>query len=144
MSYMITNIITGNQFQDARGKLTFVNDFDMSAIRRFYTIEHPDLNVVRAWQGHQVESKWFLVLEGIFEISTVSPDNWEQPSEQLQVDTYLLEAGTPQVLHIPPGNATGFRALQVNSKMIVFSDQLLQDSIKDDFRFPSHYWRTWS
>ncbi|WP_423736766.1 hypothetical protein [Chitinophaga caseinilytica] len=141
---MTVNLISGNDFQDARGKLTFVNDFDMSAVRRFYTIEHPDTAVVRAWQGHRVERKWFHVLEGAFEISVVKPDDWSQPSGELPVTTFKLEAGNPQVLAVPSGNATGFRATVANSKMIVFSDQSLDDSKQDDFRFPGHLWRNWS
>jgi WxcM-like, C-terminal. len=64
-------IISGNKHQDERGILSFINDFDMEPVKRFYTIFHHDTTVVRAWQGHQVEQKWFVVLEGAFDIALV-------------------------------------------------------------------------
>jgi dTDP-4-dehydrorhamnose 3,5-epimerase len=47
-------IIDGLEYEDARGRLIYFNDFDMKAVRRFYVIEHPDTSIVRAWQGHKV------------------------------------------------------------------------------------------
>ena len=62
----IPGIIQGGQHVDARGKLTFFNDFDMGAVKRFYVIEHPDTETVRAWQAHKTEQKWFHVIAGSF------------------------------------------------------------------------------
>ncbi|HZI69207.1 MAG TPA: hypothetical protein VFD44_05835, partial [Hanamia sp.] len=48
--------------------------------------------VVRAWQGHQQEEKWFYVVEGSFKIAVVKPDNWQHPSLNLPVEEYKLSA----------------------------------------------------
>ena len=37
-------IISGNIHVDARGSIKFINDFDMTAIKRFYIIENADTN----------------------------------------------------------------------------------------------------
>jgi hypothetical protein len=53
------NLIRGDVHQDQRGVLRFFNDFDMSLVKRFYISENADSSIVRAWQGHQKEQKWF-------------------------------------------------------------------------------------
>ena len=63
---MPPTLFSGNQHQDARGKISFINDCDLSKIKRFYVIKPADTEVVRAWQGHQQEEKWFYVVEGSF------------------------------------------------------------------------------
>lgn len=137
------NIIQGGKYEDERGKLTFVNDFDLSPIKRYYTIEHVDIAVVRAWQGHKKEQKWFQVISGSFLVSVVKPDNWENPFENLKVNKFILKAEENQVLHIPGGFANGFKALEPNSKMIVFSDFSVEESANDNFRFDSQMWFDW-
>ena len=52
-------LIKGEQFSDNRGSLNFFNAFDMSEIKRLYEIEPIDDHIIRAWQGHQYEKKWF-------------------------------------------------------------------------------------
>jgi hypothetical protein len=46
-------IIKGGSYSDDRGLMRFVNDFRFDVVKRFYFIKHPDLSVIRAWQGHQ-------------------------------------------------------------------------------------------
>lgn len=46
---MITaKIIKGNIFTDERGMLKFMNDLDMSPIKRFYSIQNANTDIVRA------------------------------------------------------------------------------------------------
>lgn len=137
------NLIQGGSYEDERGRLTFVNDFDLSEVRRYYIIEHPDLNVVRAWQGHKKEQKWFQVMSGSFSVSVVKPDNWDNPSENIESETFVLKATENKVLHIPGGFANGFKALETNSRMIVFSDFSVNESKSDNFRFDSQLWFDW-
>ena len=59
-------IIEGGIFTDSRGRISHVNDLDMSEVARFYAIHHSDTSVVRAWHAHQKEKKWFYVLKGAF------------------------------------------------------------------------------
>ena len=49
-------LITGGVFEDQRGKVVFVNDCDLTNVKRFYHIHHPNTYTVRAWQGHKIES----------------------------------------------------------------------------------------
>jgi len=58
-------VIEGNIHRDERGVVRFVNDFDMKKVVRMYCIK-PKLGVVRAWQGHKRETKWFYVAKGSF------------------------------------------------------------------------------
>lgn len=137
-------IIQGGIHQDERGKLSFVNDFDLLQVKRYYIIEHIDINVVRAWQGHRKEQKWFQVITGSFQIALVQPDNWENPSEDLKVKKYVLNANNNQVLYIPGNFANGFKAVEENSKMIVFSDFSIEESANDNFRFDNNKWLDWN
>jgi dTDP-4-dehydrorhamnose 3,5-epimerase len=133
-------LIKGNSFTDERGTLRFVNDFHFEEIKRFYTITHPDTSVIRAWQGHKIEAKHFFVSRGKFLICWVEPDNWDNPDKGLKVNKEILDADNPQILIVPAGNANGFRALEPDSTLVVFSDLTLEESAKDIYRFDSSYW----
>ena len=52
----------------------------MSPIKRVYFTTHYDIEVVRAWQGHTIESRWFRCVKGSFNVKLVEIDNWENPS----------------------------------------------------------------
>ena len=136
-------IIQGGEFVDPRGKLIFFNDFDLSKVKRFYVIEHPDKEVVRAWQGHQKEEKWFYVLEGGFKIVLIKPDNWEHPSDNIEGEEFILQSGKHQVLYVPGGFANGFKALEAKSKIMVFSSFTVEESSNDNFRFDKDLWYNW-
>ncbi len=76
-------ILKGGAFTDARGTLQFVNDFEFEGVKRFYQITHHNTSIVRAWQGHKVEHKWFFVGKGSFVIAWVKIDDWQNPSSTL-------------------------------------------------------------
>lgn len=140
----IPEIIQGGEHTDARGKLTFFNDFDMKHVRRFYQIQHPDVQVIRAWQAHKIEQKWFTVLEGSFKIVIVKPGEWLGANENSDPKEYILKSGDNQILHIPGGFANGFQALEPNSRLIVFSDFEFEKAGSDDFRFDKNLWYDWA
>ena len=106
-------------------------------------IEHPDASVVRAWQGHKKEQKWFYVIAGSFKIVMVQPDDWAHPSSDLETKEFILESERDEVLHVPGGFANGFKALKPQSKMMVFSDLTVEESSHDNFRFDYHKWYDW-
>lgn len=137
------HILEGGKFVDTRGTLTFFNDFDMSKVKRFYRIDHPQISVVRAWQGHKFEKKWFFVVKGSFLVAIVKPDNWEQPSRNERVQTFILKENQQQILHVPGGYANGFKALEPDSAIIIFSDFTVTESANDSFRFDNDYWFDW-
>ena len=133
-------LIKGNIHNDHRGIIRFVNDFDFEKIKRFYAITHPETNIIRAWQGHKLETKYFYVTKGSFLLNWIEIDNWETPSKDLSINTHTLTDTQSEILIIPPGHVNGFKALQPDSIMMVFSDMLLEDSKEDDYRFPAEMW----
>lgn len=136
-------IISGGAFEDERGKIIFCNEFDLSEVKRFYLIEHPDTNVVRAWQGHQREQKWFFVIEGAFKMVLVQPDHWQNPSKELVTEEFILRSSEPKVLQVPANYANGFKALEPKSKIMVFSSFTVEESSNDNFRFDKDLWYDW-
>ena len=120
------------------------NDFDgqKEGVRRFYLTENADSTVIRAWQGHKVETKWFCPVSGSFLVGLVQIDNWERPSPDLLPKRLVLRAKEPLVLKIPPGYANGFRALEPASKMLIFSDKPFAEAEK--VVFDQNLWMNWS
>ena len=136
-------IIEGAKHSDLRGTLHFYNDVDLSPVKRFYISEHPDTEIVRAWQGHQRETKWFHVISGKFKIALVRPDDWLNPRHDLSVEEFVLSEMNNQVLIIPGGHASGFKAIDPGSRIMIFSDFSLAESQNDDFRFDKNIWYKW-
>jgi dTDP-4-dehydrorhamnose 3,5-epimerase len=136
-------LIEGGLHTDHRGEIRYINDFKLQGIKRFYTIKHYDPSTIRAWQGHKKETKYFYCLDGEFLINLVTIDDWENPSIDLQVTTFLLNPVRNAILEIPPGNANGFKATVPGSHLLVFSDKTLEESIKDDYRFDQNFWHNW-
>jgi len=138
-----SHIIQGGIHQDDRGKIVFANDFDLVDVRRLYHISHHNTETIRAWQGHKVEAKWFHCTVGSFLVKLIKIDNWENPSLELEIETHTLSADDSQVLYIPPGYTNGFKAIEPNSSLLVFSDATLEESKNDDFRFDKNYFFNW-
>lgn len=143
MTKKVPNIIVGGKHADSRGKLFFFNDFEMKSVKRFYIIEHTDTKTVRAWQGHKIEQKWFYIIGGSFKIVLVQPDNWVELSSNLETQNFVLKSDSNEILHVPGGFANGFKALEPNSKMMVFSNLTVEESADDDFRFDQNKWYDW-
>jgi len=139
-----TKIISGGQFTDDRGTVSFVNDFDMTSIKRFYAIHHPNEEIIRAWQGHKREKKWFYCVRGSFLINVIQIDSWEQPSMDLVVISHYLESSNPSVLYVPGGHVTGIKAHEADSTLMVYSDMFIDETKDDDFRFEKNNWFNWN
>lgn len=137
-------ILGGDVFSDYRGSILHCNEFDMEEVRRFYCITHPDIFVVRAWHAHQNERKWFVVLKGSFTGAFVKIDDWESPSSNLTPEIYTLTADKASVLCIPKGYANGFKALEKDSVLMVYSDKVLSEALLDSWRYDAHLWIDWS
>lgn len=133
----------GGKHVDNRGSIEFYNNFHLDAYKRFYIIEASDLKVIRAWQAHRHEAKAFLVLSGSFELAWVKIDDFEQPSEDLHAESIILNANDQKLKELKCGYANGFRALQANSKILVFSDASLEASKDDDYRYDDSLWYNW-
>ncbi len=141
---MEIEVIKGGSFTDTRGILQFVNAFDFQNVKRFYQIIHPHVSVVRAWQGHQIEQKWFYVGQGSFVIAWVKIDDWENPSQTLTANHIVLSSETPQIISVPPGYANGIKALEPGSVLTVFSNLTVEESSNDRWSFDPSLWMDWS
>ncbi|AIM39152.1 hypothetical protein KO02_22565 [Sphingobacterium sp. ML3W] len=133
------DFIKGGIAKDARGQIRFVNDFDMSLVKRFYIIKNVDLTLVRGWRAHRIEQRWFYVLSGSFAIDIVQIDNWDTASTDLSVERLVLSTDQNQVVHLSTGYATAFQALEENSELLVFSDFGIDNASKDDYTYPLDY-----
>ena len=147
---------------DERGVLRFCNGFDMSAVRRFYTISNSADQPVRGWIGHRRETKWFFPLKGKTIIEVEAMDNGRVEHADLvegdgcigrvervdragvgmndstystRLKTYTLSADTPSVLKVPPDNWLCIKQ-DGNAEVMVFSDCMVGEFKDDDFRRP--------
>ncbi len=133
------SIIQGGIAKDERGSIRFVNDFNMSEIKRFYVIENKDLNIIRGWRGHRIEKRWFYVLTGAFVLNVVKIDDWCSPLKTLPIEKVIISSEDQQVVMIPEGLATSFQAISENSTLLVFANFEIQNAVNDDYVWPSDY-----
>lgn len=134
------NILKGGSFEDERGKIIFNNELDLTLVKRMYVIENKDVDFCRAWQGHKTESRWFVAVEGSFEIKLVKIDNFENPSDDLEVKSFVINSNSMDSLHVQNGYASSIQALETKSKLVVFSDYKL-GTINDNYKFDSQKWK---
>lgn len=137
---MEPKLINGNCHSDQRGTLLYNNDFDASLIKRIYIIENESPQIVRGWQGHAIEQRWFSAVSGKFKIQLIKIDNWEKPSLNLEVLTYLIDSEKLNVLHVPKGYVSSIQTLELNSKLLVMADYLLGET-KDEYRYDIDYFK---
>jgi len=136
---MIVRMIKGGVLQDHRGEIRFVNDFDMTSVKRFYVITNADTETFRGWRAHKIEQRWFYVLSGVFELDLVKIDDWEGPSYDLPIERRILQAEDQQVIHVPAGYGTAFRATREGSQLLVFADYGIEHAPMDDYTWPADY-----
>ena len=136
----LPKIIKGNSFTDIRGTIYFNNSFDTSEIKRMYIIQNSSVNVIRGWQGHKVEQRWFSAVQGEFEIHLIEVDNWETPSKDLQSIKYNLKSDKMNVLHVPPGFVSSIRSKEPASKLLAMSNYGIEE-INDEYRYENDYFK---
>ena len=135
---MIHNVIPGGNHTDKRGTITFNNDFDVSAIKRIYTIQNENTSIIRAWQGHKIEKRWFTAIKGSFEIKLIKIENWENPDKNAEVYSIILNDKNLDTLCVPNGYISSIQALEENSKLLAMSDYQLGE-INDEYKFEPNY-----
>lgn len=128
-------IISGDVYQDQRGCLTFNNDVNLYGVKRIYTIENNDLNFVRGWQGHKIEQRWLIVMKGSFEIEVINISFFEENLREMESAKFNLKSDKMDILYIPAGYLTSIKSLEVDSKLLLMSDYLI-DEIQDEIRYP--------
>lgn len=136
-------LIKGGLFRDERGSLKYVNDENPENYKRFYIITHPDIDIVRAWQGHKTEEKFFLVIKGCFTIAVVQPLIFEDPSAVENPEFYTMKCEDNLFLKVPGGCYTGIKACKADSILLVLSNSSLEESKDDNFRLPKDMWVDW-
>jgi len=130
---MIPSIIYGECHKDKRGLLSYNNSFDASIVKRFYTIEN-NLNLIRGWQGHKIEQRWFSVIKGEFEIKLIKINDWDNPEKKNKKIIFKLSDEALDILHVPAGYITSIESFIKGGKLLVMSDYKLGD-INDDYKF---------
>ncbi len=140
MEYKMPFIIQGAVAVDDRGTVRFVNDFDLSQVKRCYLVDNFSVDMIRAFHGHQREAKYVYVVSGSAIVAAVEMDDVHTPSKTNTVQRFVLSAQKPTVLCIPPGYANGFKPLESGTKIMFFSSAGLKESEGDDYRFPADYW----
>ena len=133
-------LIEGGFAIDDRGQVSFINDFDFKDVKRFYITENFSTDTIRAFHGHFKEAKYVLVVSGSALVVAVKIDDPKNPSKDQELHRVVLSSKKPAVLYIPLGYANGFRALEKDTKVIFFSTSSLEESKKDEYRFPYNYW----
>lgn len=133
-------LLKGKLYTDFRGSIYYNNDFDAKVVKRIYFVENKNTEFVRAWQGHKIEQRWFSAVQGSFEIKLIEVDDWESPSKNSIVHSFILKANHFDVLHVPKGYISSIQALELDSKLMLMADYLL-DEVKDEFRFAADYFK---
>lgn len=133
--------IQGGVAKDIRGQIRFVNEFDMTQVKRFYIINNINTELIRGWRAHRIEQRWFYVLSGGFTVNIIKIDDWENPDQYLSIRQENLLANEMKVLHIPAGYGTAFKALEPESEILVYSDYPVSHSSKDDYTWKLDYFK---
>lgn len=136
-------LIRGQRAIDDRGAVGFVNDFAFAGVKRFYTVTNHGAGFVRAWHGHKHEAKFCTAVSGALLVCCIAIDDWSEPSADLPIHRFVLSEHAPAVLHVPPGYVNGFMSLTGDAKIMFFSTSTLEESMKDDIRFPARRWDPW-
>jgi dTDP-4-dehydrorhamnose 3,5-epimerase-like enzyme len=133
---------TGN-FVDDRGNLLFLNELGDFEVKRLYIVENHSQGFIRAWHGHEFESKLFFVIQGAIKVGAVKLDDFTTPSRNQAVSEYVLSSNGSRALVIPQGYANGFKTLTHDAKLLILSDKTLLESKNDDYRFEFDHWDIW-
>lgn len=137
-------LLEGGLSVDDRGQLLFVNGFHFSAIKRLYLVQNYRSGLVRAWHAHRREEKYAMAVQGSALVCAVKITNWQRPRKDNPVHRFVLSASQPAVLVIPAGYANGWMSLSTDAKLMFFSTATVEESQKDDVRFPARYWNPWN
>ena len=137
---MKPKLISGSCFSDNRGALFYNNDFDFSKIKKMYVTENADTNIIRGWQGHEIEKRWFCAINGSFEIKVIKIDDWLNPSAKLGVTTHIISSEKLDILYVPAGFATSIQSLEVNAKLLVMANYF-QGEINDEHRYELDFFK---
>ena len=135
MTNSIPHIIKGDIFNDSRGKLLSCNQFDMSHVKRMYSIENINSNYIRGWKGHKIETRWFFATKGSIIINTILISDLEKALSLPVIKTFKLNEDNLNVLEVPPGFATSIKQYSNGDRICVYADYQLGVSGDEDLRW---------
>jgi len=139
MKIDLPKIIQGGNHHDQRGSIQFMNDFDMSLVKRFYCITNANTEVKRGWRGHKIEQRWFFASHGTFSIKLVRIDNWENPDKHGLITDFTLTDDEIAVLHVPAGYASLIQSKSENASLFIFADHHIAHAKLDDYLYDVDY-----
>ena len=135
MTDSFPNIIKGDLFKDNRGKLFSCNQFDMSPVKRMYSIENTNSNYIRGWKGHKIETRWFFATKGSIIINTILISDLEKAHPLPVINTFKLNEDNLNVLEVPPGFATSIKQYSNGDRICVFANYEIGVSNDEDLRW---------
>ena len=135
MANSFPHIIKGDLFNDNRGKLFSCNKFDMTRIKRIYSIENSDSNYIRGWKGHEIETRWFFATKGCMIINTILISDLEKSHTLPLINTFKLNQDSLNILVVPPGFATSIKQYSNGDRICVFADYELGVSGDEGLRW---------
>ncbi len=134
-------IFQGGTHTDFRGQLKYINDLSIDGVQRMYSVYHPDTSIIRAWQGHPTESKYYLVIKGIWLAAWVFMDD-TLPESSWKADYAFLREEYTEMIYLPPGYANGFKALVPDSIILCLS--IPGNESETIRRWPADTWLDWT
>ena len=142
MKILEPHLIAGVRFVDDRGILKAVKIPENFTVQRFYTVKNWTSGFVRAWHGHENESKLIYVSAGagLIGVAKMLDRSIAKSSPQ----KYVLDAESDKALLIPSGYANGLMSLTVDCEFTILSNATLEQSQNDDFRFPPNELDIWN
>ena len=134
----IPKLLKGAIHHDKRGDLYCNDYFHKFTIKRVYFIKNQNTSIIRAWQGHKIEQRWFSAVTGSFKNLLIKIDNWESPNQDLIPVEFILNSNKLDILHIPSGYISSIQAIEGNSKLMVMANYFLGE-INDEHKYPQKY-----
>ena len=135
MANSFPHIIKGDLFNDNRGSLFSCNKFDMTRVKRIYSIENSDSNYIRGWKGHEIETRWFFATKGCMIINTILISDLEKSHTLPLINTFKLNQDSLNILVVPPGFATSIKQYSNGDRICVFADYELGVSGDEGLRW---------
>jgi len=77
-------------------------------------------------------------MQGSFEIKLIAIDDWDKPNPILECETFKLKSGNLDVLHIPSGYVSSIKALEDNSRLLLFADYFFNE-VSDEYGYELNY-----
>jgi hypothetical protein len=131
-------LLKGNYHGDHRGVIKYNNEFDLSNVKRVYSIANKDSSRVRGFQGHLIEKRWFTATAGEFEVRVVNIMNWPEIDKKQKPFTFKLDNSCMDILCVPAGFMTCIEQIGESGSLMVFADYFLGE-VDDEYRLDLDY-----